>query len=107
MFLLTGDKVIMNMKKLLIMASILFFSAGQVNAKEAWVNNLRTNFLNHSSVIYAVNLRNFNAQDTNKNGVIDFDEGEESGTFLNAIARLDELQANSVNAIHQIGRAHV
>ncbi len=90
----------MNMKKLLIMASILFFSAGQVNAKEAWVNNLRTNFLNHSSVIYAVNLRNFNAQDTNKNGVIDFDEGEESGTFLNAIARLDELQANSVNAIH-------
>ena len=61
---------------------------------------MRTNFLNHTAVIYAVNLRTFNAQDTNNNGIIDFDEGEESGTFLNAIARLDELQANSVNAIH-------
>lgn len=80
-FLLIGDKNIMDMKKFLVIASVLFFTAGQVNAKDAWINNLRTDFLNHSTVIYAVNLRNFNAQDTNKSGVIDFDEGEESGTF--------------------------
>lgn len=94
------DKEIMDMKKFLVMASVLFFTAGQVIAKEVWINNLRNDFLNHSSVIYAVNLRNFNAQDINKNGVIDFDENEESGNFLNAIARLDELQANGISAIH-------
>lgn len=99
-FLLIGDKNIMDMKKFLVIASVLFFTVGQVNAKDAWINNLRTDFLNHSTVIYAVNLRNFNAQDTNKSGVIDFDEGEESGTFLNAIARLDELQANGITALH-------
>lgn len=90
----------MNMKKFLVTAAVLFLVAGQGFAKEAWVNNLRTNFLSHAASIYAVNLRTFNAQDTNKNGIIDFDEGEESGTFLNAIARLDELQANSITAIH-------
>lgn len=90
----------MNMKKFLVIVSALCLSAGQGFAKDVWVNNLRTNFLNHAAAIYAVNLRNFNAQDTNKSGVIDFDEGEESGTFLNAIARLDELQANSITALH-------
>lgn len=90
----------MDMKKFLIAASVLFFTAGQINAKEVWTNNLRTDFLKHNTIIYAVNLRNFNAQDTNKSGIIDFDEGEESGNFLNAIARLDELQANGINAIH-------
>lgn len=90
----------MNMKKFLIAASIMFFMAAQTQAKAHWVNNLRTDFLNHETVIYAVNLRNFNAQDLNKNGVIDFDEGEESGNFLNAVARLDELHANGVTAIH-------
>ena len=90
----------MDMKKFLVTAAVLFLFSGQGFAKEAWVNNLRTNFQNHATTIYAVNLRNFNAQDTNKNGVIDFDEGEESGTFLNAIARLDELQANSITAVH-------
>lgn len=90
----------MNIKKFLIAASVLVFTTAQVNAKEVWDNNLRTNFLNHSSVIYAVNLRNFNAQDLNNNGIIDFDENEESGNFLNAIARLDELQANGITAVH-------
>ncbi len=90
----------MDMKKFLVSAAVLFFVSGQGFAKDAWVNNLRTNFLNHASTIYAVNLRTFNAQDTDKSGIIDFDEGEESGTFLNAIARLDELQANSITAIH-------
>lgn len=90
----------MDMKKFLVSAAVLFLMSGQGFAKDAWVNNLRTNFLNHASTIYAVNLRTFNAQDTDKSGIIDFDEGEESGTFLNAIARLDELQANSITAIH-------
>lgn len=91
------------MKKMKIVLSVLAISAFtclSVSAKEPWINNLRTDFLNNSAIIYEINLRTFNAQDLNKNGIIDFEEGEESGNFLNAIARLDELQANGINAIH-------
>lgn len=92
----------MDMKKFLVISAVLLFTSLQVSAKDVYLNNLRSEFLNHSSVIYAVNLRTFNAQDANKNGVIDFDENEESGNFLNAIARLDELQANGITAIHML-----
>lgn len=67
---------------------------------DVWVNDLRKLFLSNSAVIYEINLRTFGAQDTNKNGIIDFDEGEESGNFLNAISRLDELQQRGINTIH-------
>jgi len=90
----------MLMKKLLIIASIILFTAGQVSAKEVWVNNLRNDFLSNSAVIYAVNLRTFNAKDKNDNGIIDFEDGEESGNFINAIDRLNELRAKGITAIH-------
>ena len=45
-------------------------------------------------------MRTFGAQDTNKNGIIDFDDAEESGTFLNAIPRLEGLSQKGINAIH-------
>lgn len=67
---------------------------------DVWVNDLRRMFLNHSAIIYEINLRTFGAQDTNKNGIIDFDEAEESGTFLNAIPKLDELRQKGINTIH-------
>lgn len=67
---------------------------------DVWVNDLRKLFLSNSAVIYEINLRTFGAQDTNKNGIIDFDDGEESGNFLNAISKLDELQQKGVNTIH-------
>ena len=89
-----------NIKKILALFSIIMLTGMNAQAKNAWINNLRTNFLKNSSIIYEINLRTFNAQDLNKNGVIDFEEGEESGNFLNAVARLDELQANGINAIH-------
>ena len=61
-------------------------------ADEPWVNDLRRLFLLNSATIYELNLRTFNANDTNGNGIIDFDSGEESGNFINAIDRLDELK---------------
>ena len=67
---------------------------------DVWVNDLRKLFLSNSAVIYEINLRTFGAQDTNKNGIIDFDDGEESGNFLNAISKLDELQQKGINTIH-------
>lgn len=67
---------------------------------DAWVNDLRRLFLSNHSVIYEINLRTFGAVDANKNGIIDFDEAEESGNFLNAIPRLDELSTKGINTIH-------
>ena len=88
------------MKKFLVLASILFLSGASVNAREVWVNNLRKEFLNNSAVIYAVNIRTFNAKDKNGDGIIDFEAGEESGNFINAIDRLDELKKDGVTALH-------
>lgn len=67
---------------------------------DVWVNDLRRLFSNNSAIIYEINLRTFGAQDINKNGIIDFDEGEESGTFLNAIPKLDEIKQKGINTLH-------
>ena len=88
------------MKKFLVIASLVLFTSMQVNAKDVWVNNLRSEFLNNSSVIYAINIRTFNAKDKDGNGIIDFEAGEESGNFINAIDRLDELKAEGITALH-------
>lgn len=89
-----------NIKKLLAVMAVIVFAGNCAGAKDLWYNNLRRDFFNNAAVIYEINIRTFNAQDLNKNGIIDFDEGEESGNFLNAIARLDELKTNGITAIH-------
>ena len=89
-----------NFGKVLICCAALALGTLSVQAKEAYINNLRTNFLKNSTIIYEINMRTFNAQDLDKDGIIEFEEGEESGNFLNAIARLDELQANGITALH-------
>lgn len=91
------------MKKKLLTAlaiSALFMQAQCAFSADVWVNDTRRMFTRNSTVIYEVNLRTFGAQDINKNGIIDFDNAEESGTFLNAIPRLEELSQKGVNAIH-------
>jgi len=90
----------MCIKKFLIFLFALSFTGFQVNAKQFWDNHLRTDFLNNSTVIYAINIRTFNAQDTDRNGIIDFSEGEVSGNFINAINRLEELKQSGINVIH-------
>ena len=91
------------MKKKLLMTlaiSALLLQAQCAFSSEVWVNDARRMFTRNSTVIYEINLRTFGAQDTNKNGIIDFDDAEESGTFLNAIPKLQELSQKGVNAIH-------
>lgn len=61
-------------------------------------DGLRTMFLNNKAVICGINIRNFNAKDINKNGIIDVNE--ESGNFINAIERLDEIKASGINTLH-------
>ncbi|MBR6099487.1 hypothetical protein IKP85_07045 [bacterium] len=92
----------MGIKKFLAAAAIVLFMSTQAIAGPDYKNHLRTDFLNNSAVIYAVNIRTFNAKDTNGNGIIDFDEGEISGNFMNAINRLVELKNLGVTAIHML-----
>ncbi len=89
------------MKRILIL--LLFISltsssaiAGMIDNN--WNNDLRTLFLHNKSIIYALNIRTFNAKDKNGNEIIDADE--ESGNFINAIERLDELSEMGINTIH-------
>ena len=83
------------MKRKLITAFIIsLFLNSSVYAEDG----LRTMFLNNKTVICGINIRNFNAKDTNGNGIIDGDE--ESGTFLNAIERLDEIKNSGINTLH-------
>ena len=90
----------MGIKKFLIAASIITFVAIHSNINSVFANTLRTDFLTNSTIIYAINIRTFNANDKNGNGIIEFDEGETSGTFLNAIDRLDELKKEGITTLH-------
>lgn len=83
-------------KRAFLILSLIFFLCGNCFADEN--NDLRTMFLNNQTNIIGVNIRIFNAKDLNGNGIID--ENEESGNFINAIERLDELKTLGINTIH-------
>lgn len=84
---------------ILILFVSLVFSM-KVFSETVWINDLRTLFSSNSAIIYAINIRTFNANDKNGNGIIEENLGEERGTFLNAIGRLDELAACGINTIN-------
>ena len=86
--------------KTLILFLFITFNCNVVFSADVWVNNLRRLFQDNAAIIYEINLRTYNAQDTNKNGIIDFDDAEESGTFLNAVSKLDETAMKGVNVLH-------
>ena len=65
-----------------------------------WVNDLRTLFAQNKAVIMCVNIRTFNANDKNKNDIIEPWLGETSGNFVNAIQRLDAMKKLGVNTLH-------
>lgn len=85
---------------LLLIFGIFWACSSKSFAVTAWMNDLRTLFLSNNANIYAVNIRTFNAKDTNQDGIIDESAGEERGNFLNAIDRLDELAGLGVNTIN-------
>ena len=86
------------MKKI-IYSLIIFILFINCHAK-AEEQNLRSMFQNNEAIIYGINIRTFNANDINGNGIIDISKGETSGSFINAIDRLDELKELGVNTLH-------
>ncbi|MDD3237622.1 MAG: hypothetical protein PHV37_05935 [Candidatus Gastranaerophilales bacterium] len=86
--------------KILLALLIISIPTKGIATPEYRGNDLRTLFLNNKAIIYGVNLRTFNAKDLNGNDIIEPEKGEESGTFLNAIQRLNELQNEGINTIH-------
>lgn len=89
-----------SVKKVIFTIFIFAMFSNCAYSQDVWVNDLRKIFNENSAVIYEINLRTFNAHDINNNGIIDFDNSEESGTFLNAIDRLDELAEKGINTLH-------
>jgi len=70
------------------------------NESRPYSNNLRSMIRNNESVMLAIVPRIFNAKDLNGDDRISTRSGEQVGTFLNAIDRLDELKADGFNTIH-------
>lgn len=87
-------------RKFLTVLTAIILSSQYAFSADVWVNDLRRMFAGNSAIIYEINLRTFGAQDINKNGIIEFDDAEESGNFLNAIPKLDELARKGINTIH-------
>ena len=77
---------------------LLFLTFCLITSPAFAEDGLRTLFLNNKAIICGINIRNFNAQDKNGNQIID--ENEQSGNFINAIERLDEIKASGVNVLH-------
>jgi len=63
-----------------------------------WKNTLRSKFLNNEVSLYAMVMRTFNAKDKNNDELIN--NGEEHGTFRNAVERLDEMKKLGINTFH-------
>lgn len=61
-------------------------------------NNLRSRFRNNDAKILGVIMRNFGAKDNTGNQLIR--EGDQKGTFNNAVARLDEIKNLGINTLH-------
>ncbi len=63
-----------------------------------WQNHLRDMLKNNQANILGVVPRIMNAKDLDGNGLIQV--GEESGNFINAIDRLDEIKDMGINTLH-------
>ena len=80
--------------------AVLLVNFSSVALAQEYKNDLRDLFIGNKSVIYALNIRSFGAKDLNGDDIINPLEGDEAGTFLNAIPRLKELSKLGINTIY-------
>lgn len=78
--------------------AVVHVSNVQAEPVKPYKNDLRTLFTTNGAKILAIIPRTFNAKDTNGNEYIE--GGEQHGTFLNAIDRLDEIKSEGFNTLH-------
>ena len=92
----------MFLKKLVYLFAVLLLICNYAFGIEESIDtqSLREMFQNNNAVIYSLNIRTFNADDKDGNGIIQFSRGETSGSFINAIDRLDELKSLGINTVH-------
>lgn len=90
------------MRRILFILICLLFVSNYAYSmpKKVWVNDLRTLFIQNKAIIMAVNPRTMGAEDKDGNEIIEFEKGEISGNFLNAIPRLKEFKNLGINTIH-------
>lgn len=67
-------------------------------ASVVWHNHFKDMLKNNQAIILGVVPRTMNAKDLDGNGLIQ--AGEQSGNFINAIERLDEIKAMGINTLH-------
>ena len=77
-------------------AAVKVSTANSTN--QPYKNNLRTMFQNNEATIMGVIIRTLGCKDKVGNELIR--EGDERGTFLNAVDRLDELKDLGINTLH-------
>ncbi len=83
------------MKRIIILAIVLFLNSC-VLAQES----IRELFKNNEALIYTINIRNFGAVDKNSDGIINSQDNDVRGTFLNAKAKLKTLADEGINTIY-------
>lgn len=83
-----------------VLTLLILCNCACASAQSGWVNDSRKLFTDNNAIIYEINIRTFNANDVNKNGIIEFDLGEQSGNFINAAGRLDEIKDMGINMLH-------
>lgn len=98
------DIILSMMKKIRNLILTVLLVAMQLPAmclvQKYQTNDLRSLFLNNEAIIYGINIRSFNSTDLNGDDLIDPEKGEKTGTFINAIERLDELKGYGINTVH-------
>ena len=102
------NKSLINVRKPVVSQANKIEDKKDVNVKP-YKNNFKSMLQNGEAKILAIIPRTFNAKD--ENGDEKITGNEKSGTFLNAIERLDEIKAEGFNTfhilpIHPTGKKH-
>lgn len=87
-------------RSLFLLGFILSFSFCLNSQKTFAKENLRQDFINNKSIIYTLNIRNFNAVDNNHDGIIQKEQGDIPGSFLNAKEKLSALKQDGITTIY-------
>ena len=93
-----GTNVLERFLQMQSVSAAVKVSAPTSTQAQPYKNNLRTMFQNNEATIMGVIIRTLGCKDKTGNELIR--EGDEKGTFLNAVDRLDELKDLGINTLH-------